>query len=264
MRPVRLGAVSYLNTKPLVHGLDARPDLFDVRFDVPAQCAALLHAGQVDVGLIPAIEYQRADGYRIVPGVAIGSDGPVLSVAIFSRVPIGEVRSLALDTSSRTSVALTRILCAKRFGIAPAFSTAAPDLTAMLERVDAALLIGDPALHVDAAALGLHKTDLGEAWRDLTGLPFVYAMWTGREGAVEARHVAALNEARDAGLGAVDAIAGAEGAGDAARTARATGYLRDTLKFGLGEAERAGLRRFHELAAELGLIPALQPLRFYE
>src|SRR5688572_9559357 len=106
MNPVRLGAVSYLNTKPVVHGLDQRPDLFSVRFDVPAQCAALLHEGRIDLGLIPAIEYLRGD-YRLVPGVAIGSNGPVASVAVFSKVPIQNVATLALDISSRTSVTLT-------------------------------------------------------------------------------------------------------------------------------------------------------------
>jgi chorismate dehydratase len=263
MRPVRLGAVSYLNTKPLVHGLDRRPDLFDVRFDVPSECAALLHAGRIDVGLIPAIEYLH-DEYRIVPGVAIGSDGPVHSVAIFSARPLDRARTIALDTSSRTSAALTRILCAKHFGIAPAFVSAPPDLRAMLALADAALLIGDPALHADTAALGLQKTDLGAAWHALTGLPFVYAMWTGRAGAVGSDHVTALNEARDAGRRAVDAIADAHGAGDGARTGRARRYLRDILRFGLGDAECAGLRRFHELAVELSLAPGPRTLRFYE
>lgn len=263
MTAVRLGAVSYLNTKPLVHGLDARPDLFDLRFDVPSECAALLHAGRVDVGLIPAIEYLR-DDYQIVPGVAIGSHGPVVSVAVFSREPIDRIRTLALDTSSRTSVALTRILCARHFGVAPEFVTGSPDLEEMLARADAALLIGDPALHIDAASLGLHKTDLGEAWQALTGLPFVYAMWTGRAGAVGPAHVAALQEARDGGLQAAGEIAAAHGAGDGVRTLRAHQYLRDILKFGLGDAECAGLRRFHALAVELSLAPRVRPLRFYE
>jgi len=145
MSPVRLGAVSYLNTKPLVHGLEEQSALFSLRFDVPAQCAALLHEGRVDLGLIPAIEYLRGD-YRIVPGVAIGSKGAIASVAIFSRVPVDKVTTLALDISSRTSVALTRILCARRWHIAPKVTPAEPDLRAMLTRADAALIIGDPAL----------------------------------------------------------------------------------------------------------------------
>jgi chorismate dehydratase len=243
MTPLRLGAVSYLNTKPLVHGLDQRPDLFTIRYDVPAQCAVLLHQGHVDLGLVPAIEYQRGDQ---------------------ARVPIERVQTLALDTSSRTSVALTRILCAKRWGIAPAFAPAEPDLEAMLRGADAALVIGDNALAIDAAACGVTKYDLGAEWQALTGLPFVYAAWTGRPGAATRAHCEALQAARDRGVAAAPEIARAAGAGDPAIEARALCYLRDNLKLGLGDAETAGLRRFHELAAELGLIPALKPLRFYE
>ena len=135
---LRLGAVSYLNTKPLVYGLDAYPDQFDVRFDVPSKCATLLHEGKVDLGLIPAIEYLRGD-YCIVPDVSIASDGDVATVAVFTRKPIAQVRTLALDLSSRTSVALTRVLCAKHWHIAPSFTPAEPDLEAMLARADAAL-----------------------------------------------------------------------------------------------------------------------------
>ncbi|MEZ5289240.1 MAG: menaquinone biosynthesis protein [Vicinamibacterales bacterium] len=263
MRPARLGAVSYLNTKPLVRGLERRPDLFTVRFDVPSICATLLHDGEVDLGLIPAIEYLRGD-YALVPGVAIGSDGPVRSVAVFSRVPIEQVRSIALDTSSRTSVALTRILCARLWDIAPTFTSAAPDLSAMLDGADAALVIGDRALEADAAASGLVKTDLGEAWQSLTGLPFVYAAWTGRPQAVDADQVGELAAARARGVAAAADIAREVGAGDARAEARALGYLRDTLKYGLGDREAAGLERFHALAAELGFAPGpLRPLRFF-
>jgi chorismate dehydratase len=259
---VRLGAVSYLNTKPLVHGLDGETTLFSLRFDVPALCAALLHEGRVDLGLIPAIEYLRGD-YRIVPGVAIGSDGPIASVAVFSRVPINQVTALALDTSSRTSVALTRILCARRWQIAPKFVPSDPDLGTMLRRADAALVIGDPALAIDPAAAGIVKTDLGSEWQAMTGLPFVYAMWSGRDGAAGPAHVASLNAARDRGVAAVAAIARHEGGGDARREQRALVYLRDNLKYGLDERAIAGLRRFHELAADQGLVPGLRDLRFF-
>lgn len=262
MSVVRLGAVSYLNTRPLVHGLDARADLFDLRFDVPAQCAALLHEGRIDLGLIPAIEYLRGD-YRMVPGVAIASDGPVASVAIFSRVPVEQIATLAMDISSRTSVALTRVLCAQRWRIAPKFVPAEPDLRDMLSRADAALVIGDPALVIDHAAHGLTKIDLGSEWRDFTGLPFVYAMWCGRTGACGPEHVAELNAARERGVAAIDEIARIESRGDRAREQLAAGYLRDNLKYGLGEREMAGLRRFHELASDQGIGPGLRDLRFF-
>lgn len=262
MKPLVLGAVSYLNAKPLVYGLDRRRDLFDVRFDVPARCAALLHAGTTDLGLIPAVEYLGGH-YAIVPGVAIGSRGAIASVAVFSRVPIEQARTIALDVSSRTSVALTRVLCAKRWGIQPEFVPADPDIRAMLGRADAALVIGDPALAVDPEALGVRKYDLGEEWQALTGLPFVYAMWTGRPGVASARHCEALVAARDRGVAAIDAIAREASAG-AVGEEQARRYLGDNVRYGLGEAETAGLRRFHELAVEVGAAPAIQPLRFYD
>jgi hypothetical protein len=158
--PVRVSAVSFLNARPLVHGLEAEPALFDIEFDLPSVCAERLHAGEVDLGLIPSFEYLRGD-YRLVPGVAIGSDGPILSVAIFTRVPMGQVRRLALDTSSRTSAALTRILCAKRWRIAPEFVPALPSLDDMLATADAALIIGDPALAIDPLPRGIEKDRSG-------------------------------------------------------------------------------------------------------
>lgn len=264
MKPLRVGAVSYLNTKPLVYGLDAVPEQFDIRFDVPAKCATLLHEGQVDLGLIPAIEFLRgSEDYWIVPGAAIASEGDVASVAIFTKKPIGQVESIALDLSSRTSVALTRIMCVKRWGIAPAFTPAEPDLDAMLAGADAALVIGDPAMAIDAAALGLTKIDLGGEWHALTGLPFVYAMWTGRRDAVSSVQCAAMRHAREQGEANLPRIAERVGGGDAVRAEQALRYLRDNLKYGLGDREAAGLRRFHELGVEVGLAPALKPLNFY-
>jgi chorismate dehydratase len=262
VKPLRLGAVSYLNTKPLVHGLDAHPEQFDVRFDVPAKCAELLHEGRVDLGLIPAIEYLRGQ-YVIVPGISIASDGPVATVAVFTRKPIAEVRTLALDLSSRTSVALTRVLCAKHWKIAPKFTPAEPDLEAMLQRADAALVIGDPAFEIDPAKHQVTKIDLGAEWKALTGLPFVYAMWVGRHGAATAEHCRMLKQARDNGVAHLAQIARQVGGGNTALERKVLSYLRDNLKYGLGSAEQAGLRRFHELAAEIGAVPGLEPLRFY-
>ena len=263
MTPLRLGAVSYLNTKPLVYGLDARPREFDIRFDVPSKCATLLHEGAVDLGLIPAIEYLRGDDYHIVPDVAIASDGAVATVALFSRKPIAEVESIALDLSSRTSVALTRVLCAKHWRIDPEFAPSEPDLEGMLMRADAALVIGDPAFEIDPAERNVTKIDLGAEWKAMTGLPFVYAMWVGRPGAATAAQCRDLQQARDRGIAHLGDIARAVGGGDPGLEQRSLVYLRDNLKFSLGEREAAGLRRFHELAAEIGLVPALQPLRFY-
>lgn len=260
--PLRLGAVSYLNTKPLVYGLDAYPDKFDVRFDVPAKCAELLHEGKVDLGLIPAIEYLRGD-YSMVPGIAIASDGEVATVAVFTRKPMAQVETLALDLSSRTSVALTRVLCARRWGIAPKFTPSEPDLGAMLRKADAALVIGDPAFDIDPVKEGVTKIDLGAEWKALTGLPFVYAMWVGRPGAVSPAQCRALQDARDQGVANLAAIARQVGGGDAAVEQRALAYLRDNLRFDLGAAEQAGLRKFHELAADISIVPELKPLLFF-
>lgn len=263
MSPLRLGAVSYLNTKPLVYSLDAFPDQFDIRFDVPSKCAILLHDNKVDLGLIPAIEY-LVDDYRIVTDVSIASDGPVVTVAVFTRKAMRDVASLALDLSSRTSVALTRVLCAKHWRIAPLLTPAEPDLEAMLSRADAALLIGDPAFDIDPAKYGVTKIDLGTEWQAMTGLPFVYAMWVGRPGAATPAQCEALRQARDRGVGHLEGIARAVGGGNTDLERRSLVYLRDNLKYNLGEREMAGLRRFHELAVELKLMPQLRPLRFYK
>lgn len=259
---IRLGAVSYLNTRPLVYGLEQRSHQFDVRFDVPAKCAELLHANAVDLGLIPSIEYPGHD-YRIVPGLSIASDGPVASVAIFSKVPTENIRSIALDTSSRTSVALLRVLCARWFEIEPRLTSTPPDFDRMLAGSDAALVIGDNALFADHEALGVEKIDLGEEWIGMTGLPFVYAFWAGRTGVVGPADIAALQEARDRGVTATATIGRQSFPDNPDKAARADLYLRENVKYDLGEPEVAGLRRFYELAAEIGVLPAAEIPRFY-
>ena len=262
MRPARVGAVSYLNARPLIWGLDARPDLFSLRVDLPSRCARLLHDGETDLGLIPAIEYQMGD-YLAVPDVAIGADGAVQSVAVFSSRPIGEVRTVALDTSSRSSVALTRVLAHHHWDITPTFVSAEPDLRQMLASSDAALLIGDPALAVDADALGLRKYDLAEAWQVMTGLPFVFAVWAGRAHGIDAEQIAALQQARDTGVAAAERIAADYAGPDPMRQQAAVSYLRDTLNYRFGARERQGLALFHQLAADLKLVPAWRPLRLF-
>jgi chorismate dehydratase len=262
--PIRLGAVSYLNTGPLVYGLEEQADRFQIRFDVPSRCAALLHENQVDLGLIPSIEYLHGSDYRIVPGVAIASDGPVASVALFSRKPIGAVQSIALDNGSRTSVALLKVLCARWFEIRPAFRAMAPDMAAMLHACDAALVIGDNALFAGDAARGLEKIDLGEEWAGMTGLPFVYAFWAGRPGVASGEDVRALSRARDRGRDAADQVAERYFPGDEVKIARGAEYLRENVKYDLGDREQAGLRMFYSLSAGLGIVPAVKTPQFYE
>jgi chorismate dehydratase len=260
---VRLGAVSYLNTRPLVEGLDGRPDVA-LRFDVPARCADLVEAGEVDLGLVPIIEYARhADDYAVVPDVSIASLAAVDSVALFTRQPIERVRSIALDVSSRTSAGLVRLLCARHFRIRPTFVPAAPDIHAMLAAADAALLIGDPALVLDAASVGAEKIDLGLAWRAMTGLPFVWAVWAGRSGAASPDVCRLLYETRLRGVAAIDAIARRERAGDTAGQALVARYLRDTITYGLDGPLLAGAQAYFDALAAEGLIPRAPRLRTF-
>jgi chorismate dehydratase len=262
-RPVRLGAVGYLNARPLTWALDRAPDRWDIRYDLPAVCADLLYRGEVDLGLVPSIDYLRAPDYRLVPGVGVVSRGPVASVALFSRVPIEQVTSIALDTSSHTSVALTKVLCRRRFHIDPVFVAHGPDLEGMTRECDAGLLIGDPALDADPEKFGLHKIDLGEEWTAMTGLPFVYAAWTGRPGAATEDDVRALQAAQQEGMAATKDIAAEYGRGNAAATARAAVYLRDNVKHGLGPSEAQGLQAFLDLAVEVGAAPRKRVLEFF-
>lgn len=261
MKTITLGAVDYLNARPLVYGLELRNDLFTVRFDSPSKCAALLHEGSIDVGMIPSIEYLRGSSYRIVPGMAIASDGPVESVAVFSTRPLDQVRSIALDTSSRTSAALLRILCVERFGLEPAFHPLPPDAAAMLRQCDAALIIGDPALFLDHAAAGLLKVDLGEEWTSMTGLPFIWAFWAGRPGAASPVAITALSAARDAGVAAADSVAAAYCGPE--RAARGQAYLRENIHYSVGDREEAGLRKYYELAEKHGLAETTRDPTFY-
>jgi chorismate dehydratase len=261
MSLIRLGAVAYLNARPLVYGLELRSAMFSLRFDTPSKCASLLHENAIDLGMIPSIEYLRGhQPYRLAPGLAITSDGPVKSVALFSRTPLEAIRTIAADTSSRTSNALLRILCVERFGIDPELVPMAPDVVEMLRRCDAALIIGDPALYLDSDS-ETQKIDLGEAWTSMTGLPFVWAFWAGRSGTLSQEVLSALTAARDAGVAASDRIA--EDYCGAARAELGRVYLRDNIRYGLGEREQAGLRRFYELADDHELVEAMRPIAFF-
>jgi chorismate dehydratase len=251
MRTIRLGAVAYLNARPLVYGLERSP-LFELRFDPPSLCAELLHANDIDVGMIPSIEYCRGAEYRMVPGMGIISDGEVASVALFTRKPLADVRTIAADTSSRTSNGLLRILCAERFEIRPDVRPMPPQPERMFRDCDAALIIGDAALYLDPAEHGVEKIDLGAEWTTLTGLPFVWAFWAGRPGVVSPDAVDALTEARDRGVAASDEIADAYCGAERAALGRR--YLRENIYYHHGEREEAGLRRYYELAAKHGLI----------
>jgi chorismate dehydratase len=261
-KKIRVGAVSYLNTKPLIEGLPRFAPNAELVLDVPSRLADLLAAGDLDVGLIPVVEYFRAGNYTIVPGVSIASRGPVLSVTLFSRVPWPEIRSVAMDEGSRTSVALTRTLLEKRYGIRPRaeqlpLGVAADDMT-----TDAVLLIGDRAMKACLPGFA-HSYDLGQEWFEWTGLPFVYAVWAVREG-IDLRGVdRALRQCRDHGLAQVGQIAEREAVELGLDAGFCRRYLGNILSFDLGPREIAGLRKFHELACDLGLTPEGVDLEFY-
>ncbi|HET7746695.1 MAG TPA: menaquinone biosynthesis protein [Vicinamibacteria bacterium] len=256
MRPLRLGVVSYLNAVPLAHGLEGDP-AFEVVRDVPSRVAAMLHAGEVDLGTIPSVEYAMGD-YAIVPGVAIGSRGAVRSVCLYHRRPLEEARRVALDRSSRTSAALARVLLSERLGRPLEYVDAPPDLERMLAEADAALLIGDPALYQETE---VSRLDLGSEWLARTGLPFVFAFWAGRPGTASPGQVARLQAALRENLGRVREIAATyDGSKHAAIN---ESYLRENVTFGLGTEEQAGLREFYRRAHRLGLIPREPALEFF-
>jgi chorismate dehydratase len=260
-RPVRLGAVRYLNALPLVHGLSGAEG-FEIARWAPSRVADALHAGDLDVGMIPSIEYARG-GYAIVPGVAIASRGRVGSVCLLHKGPRQGIRRVALDASSRTSAALLKVLLAEESRHDVEYLTLEPDLDAMLDVADAALLIGDLALDLDCP---LDRLDLGEEWTTRTGLPFVYAFWAGRPGALSPADVARLLAAQSAGLDDLPGIARSfalAGAGRAERQPRYLAYLRDNIVYALGEAEQRGLREFYRRATRIGILGAPPELRFH-
>jgi chorismate dehydratase len=262
-RTVRLGAVSYLNVRPLVYGLDRHADRVTLRFDVPSTCARLLSEGAIDLGMVPSITYLDRPGDRVVAGMCIGSDGPVASVALFARRPIAEIRTIALDTSSRTSAALVKVLCARRFGISPAFIAHPPDLDAMLGQADAALLIGDQALFVDPRAHGATKLDLGAEWTAMTGLPFVWAFWSGPDSPAIPAILPLLGDAAVAGAAHAPEIAAAYCASTPERIPVAERYLKENLVFDLSARAIEGLRTYYREAVALGLAAGAPEITFF-
>ena len=180
--PLRVGIVNYLNSRPLAWSFlqGTAGEGVEAGFLPPARVADALAVGELDVGLIPSIEVQRIPGLTVLPGLCVAATREVRSVLLLSRCPADEIRRLALDENSRTSAALVRILLREKHGIEPECIAAEPDLEAMMARADAALVIGDPALHVDRTGYAVH--DLAAEWRRFTGRPFVFAVWAVRDG----------------------------------------------------------------------------------
>lgn len=239
----------------MLHG--PQRGLFDLEFRIPSECADELASGRADIGIVPSFELTRQD-LRIIPGAGIASHGAVRSILLVSKVPAGRIRSLATDSSSRTSVQLARVILKCRFGVEPAMAPHPPQLAAMLERADAALVIGDPALHLDPAALPFHVYDLGAEWAELTGLPMVFAVWAGRDGATGPAVAEAFLASCRYGRERLEEIAREEAPRRGIAPELAMEYLTRNIVHELGDLEYRGLRKFLELAAGVESAAALK------
>lgn len=257
-RILRVGSVSYLNAKPLIHGLDRDPAV-GLQLAVPAMLLQGLRTGEYDVALLPAIDYQRMTDSLIVPAGGIGSDGPALTVRIFSKTPIEQLTQLACDIESHTSVALARIILAERFGIQPDFVEFAHQSG---QTAQAMLLIGDKVVLHEPLDMP-HQLDLGEAWKDLTGKPFVFAVWTTRAGVQLGNLPSLLADAKTRGLADLDSIVTHQAVPRGWPADVAMKYLSVHLKYDVGPIHLDAIRLFHELAAKHLVIRSVRPLKSY-
>jgi chorismate dehydratase len=251
---LRIGAVNYLNTKPLIYELDQLAPDADVILDLPSRLADQLALGELDVALIPVVEYLRAGRYALIPDIAIASRGPVLSVTLFSKKPWPEISSIALDEGSRTSAALVQVLSRFRYEVTPRLEALSVDADPERVATDAVLLIGDRAMHACLPGFP-HAYDLGEEWTKWTDLPFVFAVWAVRPGIEPGGLVESLQEAKRRGLANAASIAAAEGPRLGLGPGFCRRYLDTVLSYDLGPRELAGLKRFANMASQLGLIP---------
>ena len=269
MTRLRISAISFLNTVPLMwdfeHG-SAGADS-EISYTLPSSCAADLQAGKADIGIIPAAAYAHIPDLAILPDVTIAARCPVRSILLVSKVPIEKIRSIALDTSSMTSVALTKLLFERWLGAGRTFIPMAPDLDAMLRKHDAGLVIGDTALQVDRTQY--LTIDLAEEWIRLTGKPFVFAFWAVRravlaEGPPDLASI--FQASRDHGLEPVniDSIAKEWSGRLRISEADVRGYLTENIHYQLDQGCLEGLQLFYRYASECGALPAAPPLQFVE
>lgn len=255
MGRIRIGAVSYLNTRPLVHGMEQGlgRERIDLSYDVPAGLADALIAGRLDIALLPVIELARIPDLEVVPGLGIVTRGASRSVLLVGDRPPAEQRRVALDPESRTSNALVRVLFDAVWNSRPEFVTGGTDLEQNLRESDAAVRIGDKALF-EPPPPGSHVEDLGSVWTERSGLPFVFAAWIARRGVVDREIYRVLHESRRQGSAAIDQIAEEFQWNGVRRPELAREYLTRNILFRLGGPEVEAMRRFLRAAAELGLI----------
>jgi predicted solute-binding protein len=229
----------------MLHG--PQQGLFDLEFHLPAGCADRLAGGAADIGIVPCFELTKQD-LEVIPGTGIACHGAVRTILLISKCPAGEIRTLAADTSSRTSVELARVLLEHRFGATPLRIPHAPDLDAMLKIADAALIIGDPALHIDPLVLPWHVYDLGAEWLELTGLPMVFAVWAGRRGQVTPEMAETFRASYRYGRQHMEEIVAAESAARGFMPGVVREYLTHYIVHELQEREYEGMRLFLEYA----------------
>lgn len=272
---MRVAASTYLNSAPLTFSFTN--GFFQERYlflgdTAPSRCAAMLSRGECDIALIPVIEYQRIPGLRVIPEIAVASKDRVRSVLIASRRPLEAVRDLAMDASSRTSQTLVRILFLERYGRLPRIVERAPDLGRdgenLLEGVDAALIIGDPAMRLAASAdqLGLEIYDLAVEWRAMTGLPFVFAVWAMREslngdGDVD-EIIRDFQAAKDKGIEHLQSIAEEYSRSLHLSQPDLLSYLSDNVNYDLDRQNLQGLELYYRFAHKHGLISQVRPVMF--
>lgn len=247
-----VSAVSYLNTWPLVWGFLHGPQkgLFNFRFDLPAVCAAVVGKGDADIGLVPAAELDRLD-LSFLPDVGIACEGPVRSILLISRRPVNEIRTVAVDSGSRTSVALARIILAEKYGCRPEMTGQAPVLAEMLESSDAALVIGDPALHLEPESLPYTALDLGAEWVRWTGLPMVFAVWAGHPEKLTPPVREAFLASFEWGRQHRDEMVEKAVAERGFPAGLAREYMERRIVYRLGEKHLEGLRLFRQKVREL-------------
>lgn len=243
----------------MLHG--RQRGMFDLRFCLPSECADLLERGEADIGILPAAELPRL-GLKILRGAGIASRGAVRSILLISKRPFGEIRTLATDTSSRTSVQLARVLLARNYGAEPRLVPCGPDVEAMLRCADAGVIIGDPALRVNIDRIPYRVLDLGAEWTASTGLPMVFAVWAARGGCATPEIEAAFLDSCRFGLERLEEIARLEAGPRGLSEDLAREYLTQRVRFELGPQEYAGLERFLGLAGDLEPVaPALEEKR---
>jgi len=254
-------AVSYLNTVPLVWGLQHSPepalrDTFGLTFALPSACADQLASGEADIGIVPVIEMAR-QGLDYFPGTGIACRGPVRSILVVSKVPFREIRSLATDSGSRTSAMLSQVILAEKFGVRPRVFSHPADLAEMLGKADAALLIGDAALRVDPATLPFETLDLGAEWVSMTGLPMVFAVWAGRKEIIRRPYGQIFLDSCRYGLAHMDDMVRAESSARHFDADLVRQYLTHHIAFELGEKDYEGMRLYiqHALRLDRVMIP---------